>query len=172
MSLPLKKTWTAAGARARSGRIALLQGAAVFAKIFGGVAARGVVWILGATSTTTMAILVFAHAFKEESLASASKSAGLDVSKFCAVNELNCRSLYLQMSTLIQLWIVLASVGIVLWIMMKGVRAAPNAMAIAGEKMAAAGKRLAAEERAKEEARALDDLLPRKSAMRDAAKRL
>lgn len=169
-SLLLREVFIAVGARARRHKIALINGAAIFAKNRVGVmAARGMTWVLAGIA---MATLIFADAFSGSWLNKGWTSAGLDVSTFCLEEELSCRSLYLELSFFIRLLIVLASAAFILWITEKGIRAAPGAMAVAGEKMETAGKRLAEEERAKEEARVLDDLLPRKSARRDAAKRL
>lgn len=170
MSLLLRKVSVAVGARARRHKIALLGGAAIFAKNnIGVVAARTMTVILAGI---TMATLIFADAFNGSWVNKGWTSAGLDVYTFCLEEELSCRSLYLELSFFIRLLIILASAAFILWIMGKGIRTAPGAITAAGEKMEAAGKRLAAEERAKEEARALDDLLPGKSAKRDAARRL
>lgn len=169
MSLPLREMWIAMGAKIQRGKIALIRKKAVMAKTPTRLlSVRGIMWIL---ATAAMATLIFVDTLIGMWVVKAWESMGLKIWMFCAADA-KCDDIFEDLSALVQVLMAYAVLGVSFCAIKNGIIAASNASAIASEKAEAAQKRLAAENRAKRDARALEELLPEKHEARKRAKRL
>lgn len=169
MSSLFREMWVAMDARIQRGKIALIREKAVVAKTPTRLlAVRGIKWIL---ATAAMATLIFIDTVIGMWVVRAWESMGLEIWMFCAADA-KCNDIYEDLSALVPVLMACAVLRVSFLAIRNGVIAASKASAIASEKAEAAQKRLAEENRAKRDARALEDLLPEKHEARKSAKRL